>query len=41
MSVAGTSIDISRYLKLMAEKQASALFFSVGAPINIKIEGIT
>jgi twitching motility protein PilU len=41
MSVAGTSIDISRYLKLMAEKQASDLFFSVGAPINIKIEGIT
>ena len=26
------------YLKLMADKQASDLFFSSGAPVNIKIE---
>lgn len=34
-------MDISRYLSLMAEKEASDLFFSVGAPVNIKIEGIS
>ena len=34
-------MDISHYLKLMVEKEASDLFFSPGAPINIKIEGIT
>ena len=34
-------MDISHYLKLMADKEASDLFFSPGAPINIKIEGIT
>ncbi|MEW6314346.1 MAG: PilT/PilU family type 4a pilus ATPase [Pseudomonadota bacterium] len=31
---------ISPLLKLMAEKRASDLFFSVGAPINIKINGV-
>ena len=31
---------ITPLLKLAAEKQASDLFFSVGAPINIKIEGV-
>ncbi len=32
---------ISPLLQLAAEKQASDLFFSVGAPINIKIEGVS
>ncbi len=34
-------MDISHYLKIMVDKEASDLFFSPGAPINIKIEGIT
>ncbi|MCH7882654.1 MAG: PilT/PilU family type 4a pilus ATPase [Proteobacteria bacterium] len=34
-------MQINPYLKLMADKQASDLFFSTGAPVNIKIEGIT
>jgi twitching motility protein PilU len=34
-------MEISPYLSLMAEKQASDLFFSTGAPVNIKIEGVT
>ena len=28
------------YFKLMAEKQASDLFVTCGAPINIKINGV-
>jgi len=32
---------ISPLLQLAASKQASDLFFSVGAPVNIKIDGIT
>jgi twitching motility protein PilU len=32
---------IKRLLELMAEKKASDLFISVGAPINIKIDGVT
>lgn len=36
-----TPMDISHYLKLMVDKEASDLFFSPGAPVNIKIEGIT
>ena len=32
---------IKRLLELMAEKKASDLFVSVGAPINIKINGVT
>jgi twitching motility protein PilU len=32
---------IKRLLELMAEKKASDLFISVGAPINIKINGVT
>lgn len=32
---------ITPLLKLAADKQASDLFFTVGAPINIKIEGVT
>ncbi len=31
---------ITPLLQLAADKQASDLFFSVGAPINIKIEGV-
>jgi twitching motility protein PilU len=34
-------MDIVPYLKLMAEKGASDLFFSTGAPVNIKIEGVS
>jgi len=34
-------MDITPFLKLMAEKEASDLFFSVGAPPNIKIKGAT
>lgn len=33
-------MDITPYFKLMVDKSASDLFFSVGAPPNIKIEGI-
>lgn len=32
-------MDIQPYLKLMVEKNASDLFFTVGAPIKIKLEG--
>ncbi|NIR29135.1 MAG: PilT/PilU family type 4a pilus ATPase [Gammaproteobacteria bacterium] len=32
-------MDITPYLKLMIEKNASDLFFTVGAPVKIKIEG--
>lgn len=41
MSASGTTIDISRYLKIMAERRASDLFFCAGAPIHMKIEGET
>ena len=34
-------MEISPFLKLMVEKGASDLFFSVGAPANIKIQGLT
>lgn len=33
-------MDITPYLKLMLEKSASDLFFTVGAPVKIKIEGV-
>ena len=33
-------MDITAYLKLMVEKKASDLFFTVGAPVKIKIEGV-
>lgn len=32
-------MDITPYLKLMLEKNASDLFFTVGAPVKIKIDG--
>ncbi|MGD8568373.1 MAG: PilT/PilU family type 4a pilus ATPase [Gammaproteobacteria bacterium] len=34
-------MDINKYLKLMVDKNASDMFFSSGAPVNIKIEGKT
>ena len=34
-------MDISPFLKLMVEREASDLFFSPGAPVNIKISGVT
>lgn len=34
-------MDISPYLKLMVERGASDLFFTVDAPVHIKIEGVT
>jgi len=34
-------MDITTYLKFMVKKDASDLFFSVGAPVNIKIQGKT
>lgn len=33
-------LDLNQYLKLMVEKQASDLFFSTDAPVQIKIEGV-
>ena len=33
-------MDISQYFKLMAEKDASDMFLSTGAPISIKMEGV-
>jgi twitching motility protein PilU len=33
--------EITPYLRLMVERNASDLFFSTGAPVNIKIEGKT
>ncbi|MFM6988000.1 MAG: type IV pili twitching motility protein PilT, partial [Arenimonas sp.] len=32
-------MDIGYFLKLMREKNASDLFLSTGAPVNIKVEG--
>ena len=34
-------MDISNYFQLMVKKDASDLFLSVGAPVNIKIQGVT
>jgi twitching motility protein PilU len=34
-------MDISQYLKLMVDNNASDLFFSAGTPVNVKIEGDT
>ncbi len=34
-------MDLQHYLELMAERRASDLFLSPGAPPNIKIEGLT
>ena len=32
---------LEAYLHLMVEKEASDLYFSVGAPVNLRIEGVT
>ena len=32
-------MDIGYFLKLMAEKNASDMFLTSGAPVNIKVEG--
>jgi len=34
-------VEVLNFLNLMVEKGASDLFFSVGAPVNVKIEGTT
>jgi twitching motility protein PilU len=34
-------MDITQYLKLMVEKNASDLYFTTSAPVNIKVEGVT
>jgi twitching motility protein PilU len=34
-------MDITSYLKIMVDHDASDLFFSVGTPVNVKIEGQT
>ncbi|GAA4428984.1 PilT/PilU family type 4a pilus ATPase [Acidovorax lacteus] len=34
-------MEIFSFLNLMVEKAGSDLFFSVGAPVNVKIEGVT
>ena len=36
----GTVMFVTPLFKLMAEKQASDLFFTAGAPIQIKVNGI-
>jgi len=33
-------MDLTRFLKIMKEKNGSDMFLSTGAPINIKVEGI-
>ena len=33
-------MDLSRFLKIMTEKNGSDMFLSTGAPINIKVEGV-
>jgi twitching motility protein PilU len=37
----GNIMDIIPFLKLMVDRGASDLFFSVGAPPNMKVEGVT
>ena len=34
-------MDITPYLKLMVERNASDMYLSTGAPPNVKIEGVT
>ena len=34
-------MEVFQFLNLMVERGASDLFFSVGAPVNVKIEGVT
>ena len=35
----GSLMDLSHYFKLMADKNASDMFLTSGAPVNIKVEG--
>ena len=35
------NMDIKTYLEIMVQKQASDLYFTTGAPVNLKIEGVT
>lgn len=37
----GSTNTLDRFLRLMVEKNASDMFFSVGAPIHLKVEGMT
>jgi twitching motility protein PilU len=34
-------MDVTPFLRLMAEKKASDMFFTTGAPVNVKIGGVT
>ncbi len=34
-------MDINTYLEIMVQKKASDIFFTTGAPVNIKVEGMT
>ena len=34
-------MDINTYLEIMVQKKASDIFFTTGAPVNIKVEGVT
>jgi len=36
-----SAVEIFSFLNVMVEKGGSDLFFSVGAPVNLKIEGVT
>ncbi|MFC1748786.1 PilT/PilU family type 4a pilus ATPase [Pseudomonadota bacterium] len=37
----GFSKGFEAYLKFMVDREASDLYFSVGAPVNVRIEGVT
>jgi twitching motility protein PilU len=39
LSAPGPNMDIGYFLKLMMEKNASDMFLTTGAPVNIKVEG--
>ncbi len=34
-------MDINTYLEIMVQKKASDIFFTTGAPVNLKVEGVT
>ena len=34
-------MDINTYLQIMVQKKASDIFFTTGAPVNVKVDGIT
>ncbi|MHB1273731.1 MAG: hypothetical protein ACYCZD_13370 [Rhodanobacter sp.] len=35
------AVELTQFLHMMAQKKASDIFFSVGAPPNLKIDGVT